>query len=282
MFSLLYKLKMELNEKIDKSIKLLKSIKSDEIELCYSGGKDSDVILELAKLSGIPYRAIYKKTTIDPPGTIKHCRSNGIEIHEPRIRFFDLIRQRGFPTMRCRFCCDELKEYKILDDAIQGIRRCESVSRMKRYKEPIICRIYGSKVNRVNVILPILEWTDKDVKDFVKMQNIQCHPLYYTNGIFNVKKRLGCRACPLQSDKGLSDFKEHPTLVKLWLKAGQEWWDKPRDKDINCKAKFNSIYDLFVHNIFFSDYESFSIAKDGMFGNLDCKQALEKYFNIEL
>ncbi len=273
---------MELNEKIDRSIKLLKSIKSDEIELCYSGGKDSDVILELAKLADIPYRAIYKKTTIDPSGTIKHCRDNGVEIHEPKTRFFDLIKERGFPTMRCRFCCDELKEYKVLDNAIQGIRRCESVKRMKRYKEPIICRIYGSKENHVNVVLPILEWTDKDVEGFVKMQHIQCHPLYYVNGLFDVKKRLGCRSCPLQSDKGLSDFKENPNLVKAWIKAGAVWWDKPREKEIRSKKKFDSIYDLFVHNIFFNSYESFSIAKDGMFGSIDCKKFLENYFNIEL
>lgn len=273
---------MELNKKIDRSIRLLKSVKCDEMELCYSGGKDSDVILELAKLADISYRAIYKKTTIDPPGTIKHCRDNGVEIHEPKIRFFDLIKRRGFPTRRCRFCCDELKEYKILDNAIQGIRRCESVQRTKNYKEPIVCRIYGSKANHVNVILPILEWTDKDVSDFVKMQNIRCHPLYYVNGIFDVKKRLGCLGCPLQADNGLSDFKENPMLVKAWIKAGQEWWDRPRAKEIRSKTKFESIYDLFAHNIFFEDYDAFADAKNGMFGRVDYKQELEKYFNIEL
>lgn len=272
---------MELNEKIDRSIKLLKSIKSDEIELCYSGGKDSDVILELAKLADIPYRAIYKKTTIDPAGTIKHCRENGVEVREPQIRFFDLIKQSGFPTRRARFCCEDLKEYKILDNAIQGIRRCESVKRMKMYKEPIVCRIYGSKKNHVNVILPTLEWTDKDVVGFVAMQNIQCHPLYYVNGYFDVKKRLGCLGCPLQADNGLSDFKKHPLLVKAWINAGQEWWDKPREKPPRCHVKFESIYDLFVHNIFFDSYDSFSIAKEGVFGKMDCKDALERYFKIE-
>lgn len=80
---------MELNQKIDNSIRLLRSIKSDEIELCYSGGKDSDVVLELARIANIPYRAIYKKTTIDPAGTIQHCRENGVEIHEPKIRFLN-------------------------------------------------------------------------------------------------------------------------------------------------------------------------------------------------
>lgn len=51
---------MELIEKTDRSIKLLKPIKSDEIEFCHSGGKDSNLILELAKFANIPYRAIYK------------------------------------------------------------------------------------------------------------------------------------------------------------------------------------------------------------------------------
>lgn len=41
------------------------------LEIAYSGGKDSDVILELARMSGVKFRAIYKNTTIDPPWN--HC-----------------------------------------------------------------------------------------------------------------------------------------------------------------------------------------------------------------
>lgn len=132
-----------------------------------------------------------------------------------------------------------------MDNAIQGIRRCESVKRMKRYKEPIVCRIYGNKKNHVNVVLPILEWTDRDISDFIAMQNIQCHPLYYdANGHFNVKKRLGCRGCPLQADNGLSDFKETPNLVKAWINAGQEWWDNHE------RSRQNAILSLRVFTIY--------------------------------
>ena len=54
---------MDLNRKIELAIKLLQSIPQDgPIELSYSGGKDSDVILELAKMAGIPFEAIYKNT----------------------------------------------------------------------------------------------------------------------------------------------------------------------------------------------------------------------------
>ncbi len=130
----------ELKKKVDFAIKLLQSIPLDSgpIEVSYSGGKDSDVILELAKMAGIPYRAIYKNTTIDPPGTIKHCKSKGVEILKPTINFFDLVKKKGVPTRRARFCCEVLKEYKVLDRAIQGIRRSESVKRAKRYNEPEI------------------------------------------------------------------------------------------------------------------------------------------------
>ena len=47
-------------------------------------------------------------------------------------------------------------------------------------------------------------------------------------------------------------------------------------------SKFESIYDLFVHNVFYDTYEDFYIAKNSMFGKLDCKKFLEEYFKIEL
>lgn len=136
----------QLQRKVDRAIKLLQSTcKDQQVELSYSGGKDSDVILELAKMAGINYRAIYKCTTIDPPGTIKHCLDNGVEIIRPKISFLQIIEKKGFPTRRARFCCECLKEYKVMDKAIQGIRCSESTKRAKYYKEPTMCRTYGSK-----------------------------------------------------------------------------------------------------------------------------------------
>ena len=59
---------MELHDKIQHAVKLIRTFaKGKVVEVCYSGGKDSDVILELAKMAGVKYRAIYKNTTIDPP-----------------------------------------------------------------------------------------------------------------------------------------------------------------------------------------------------------------------
>ena len=62
-------------KKINFALKLLKSIpeisEDNPVEVAISGGKDSDVILQLAKEAGIPYRAIHKCTTIDPPGNYR-------------------------------------------------------------------------------------------------------------------------------------------------------------------------------------------------------------------
>lgn len=120
----------QLQRKIDASIKLLRSIQaahqSEMIEVAYSGGKDSDVILQLAKEAGINYEAIYKNTTIDPPGTIKHAEEMGVEIIYPKKTFFQLIEENGLPSRFSRHCCRYLKEYKILDKSVIGVRREES------------------------------------------------------------------------------------------------------------------------------------------------------------
>lgn len=276
----------ELQKKIDQAIKLLRQIPLKEgecVEVSYSGGKDSDVILWLAKEAGIPYRAIYKNTTIDPAGTIKHAKEMGAEIIQPKESFYQIIKRKGFPTRRARFCCSELKEYKVLDKAIQGIRTSESTARAKRYKEPQICRFYGSKKNHVQTFLPILSWTDKDVADFVADRKIQCHSLYYDNGVFNPKHRLGCMGCPMASDNGLSEFEKHPKLVRAWVKAGQEYLDT--HPHVNANKKFKNAYEMFVHNVFFHTYEEFRLAtQGGLFENEipDCKEFLENYFKIKL
>ena len=177
----------QLQKKIEQSIRLLQSVQKrydGEIELAYSGGKDSDVILQLAKEAGIRYRAIYKNTTIDPPGTIAHVKEMGVEIIRPKENFFQLIAKKGFPNRFSRFCCEVLKEYKILDKTVIGVRKAESRARKERYNEPTECRYYGSKKeeNHVEQIYPILEWTDEDVRDFILDRGLNLAPLYYDTG----------------------------------------------------------------------------------------------------
>ena len=270
------------------------------IEVSYSGGKDSDVILALTKMAGIPYRAIYKNTTIDPPGTVKHCKDNGVEVMMPKARFFDLIAANGFPTRFVRHCCRVLKEYKVLDNAIHGIRTAESTKRAARYKdytqlddtmlfpeevaalqtkEPIVCRNY-SKSEHVNVYLPILDWNDKDVADFVNAHGIECHPLYYQSGTFNVKCRVGCIGCPQASDNGIANFKQYPKMAKQWIMAGQRFLDT--HPDTITARRFKDGYQFFAAHLFDSLETFEAVTHASLFGKEDWKQRLEDYFKIEL
>lgn len=177
----------ELQTKIDRSIRLLQSVQkgyNGEIEVAYSGGKDSDVILQLAKEAGIRYRAIYKNATIDPPGTIAHVKRMGVEIRRPKNTFFQIIAKKGLPNRFTRFCCSELKEYKILDKSIIGVRKEESAKRNKLYNEPTACHWYGKKTeeNHVEHIYPILDWTREDILAYIEDRKIQLAPIYYESG----------------------------------------------------------------------------------------------------
>ena len=274
----------ELEKKVGQAVKLLQvcyKAAGEPLQVAYSGGKDSDVILELAKMSGIMYRAIYKNTTIDPPGTIKHVMENEVEIRRPKESFFSLMSKNGYPSRMMRFCCAILKEYKILDNCVMGIRRCESVKRSKRYSEPTECR--GSGKNHVNAIYPILDWSDEDELEFIKERGIKLHPLYYReDGSIDITKRLGCMCCPMAYyKKRLQEFKKYPGMVKAYLRCGNEFLKShPESK---TAKRFSDVYEFFVADIFYKNYKDFVKAKGGMFDDKpDYKKLIEDYFHISL
>ena len=276
-------MRKELQKKVDFAIKLLRSIPQDgDIELSFSSGKDSDVILELAKMAGIPYRAIYKNTTIDPAGSIAHAKEMGAEVIRPKKSFFQLVSEHGYPSRYARFCCSFLKEYKVCDRAIQGIRRSESRNRAERYKEPEMCRVYSAK-EKVKVYLPILEWTDEDVAEFIKERNIKCHPLYYRGGQFDVTQRLGCVGCPLQSrKKRIQEFKDNPKMLKAWIRAGQKYFLSDKYQKGKSYFKFKDAFESMGYQLYCDNIEQFKEKTYGMFGDFDWKEFLQKEFKIDM
>ena len=277
----------QLQKKVKQSIKLLQSVQKrydGEIEIAYSGGKDSDVILQLAKEAGIKYRAIYKNTTIDPPGTLGHVRGMGVEILRAKTSFFQLVAQKGFPSRFSRFCCEKLKEYKVLDKSVIGVRKAESRAREERYNEPTQCRYYGAKTekNHVELIYPILEWTDEDVRDFIIDRKLKLAPIYYNSGgQIDVSKRLGCMCCPLASrHKRIIEFQKYPKIAKAYLRAGQQFMETHPDSKA-CQ-RFSNVYEWFTRDVFFSSNADWNKVSTGLFGKPDFKKFLEDKFGIDL
>lgn len=278
----------ELQTKIDHAVRLIQSAAFPDgspVEVAYSGGKDSDVILELTRMAGIPFRAIYKNTTIDPPGTIRHALEQGAEMLKPSKTFFQLLEENGMPNRWQRHCCRQLKEYKVLERSIQGIRKCESTKRNEQYNEPTECRIYGrgSKKQTAEAFYPILNWTDEDVVEFINERRIKVHPLYYReDGTIDPKRRLGCMCCPLAYYKKRIDyFRRYPNMVKAYCRAAQKY--RKAHPDVETVKKYADVFEWFTREVFFEKQNSWEDHKTVVqFTPPHYQEFLEKYFNIRL
>lgn len=119
--------------------------------ICYSGGKDSDVLLHLAMgcLKPDEYEVLNSHTTVDAPETVYHIREvfaklksmgvkTRIDYHEDekghRTTMWNLIPQKSMPPTRLvRYCCSELKESGTPNKlAALGVRGGESFKRQGR------------------------------------------------------------------------------------------------------------------------------------------------------
>lgn len=163
-----------------------------------------------------------------------------------------------------------------------GVRRAESVKRSSIYKEPIECRFYGSKIERVEAVYPLLEWSDRDVACYIESRGIKVHNLYYKeDGCIDPKRRLGCMCCPLQGRmKRIESFKKFPGMVKLYIKAGHAYLlSHPNTK---TTENYIDVYEWFYRDVFCSSQSDIVMIRNGFFGVPDYKDFLMNFFGVEL
>lgn len=81
--------KMDLEHKAIERIKMASEMSlhhyGQPLVCTYSGGKDSDVMLELFKRSGVPFEVHNSHTTVDAPQTVYHIRKKFKELEENGI-----------------------------------------------------------------------------------------------------------------------------------------------------------------------------------------------------
>ena len=197
-------------------------ISSDGYYLAYSGGKDSDVILHLAKRAGIKFTAHHNLTTVDPPECVYHIRTHPeVEIHKPKITMWELIRKKGMPPRRqARYCCEVLKEGGGTGHIIlTGVRWGESNRRSKRQMSEAC---YRDKTKRF--LHPIIDWKTTDVWDYIRENRIEYCKLY-DEGF----TRIGCVLCPMSRDTK-RQIVRWPKIARAWEKAVKATWNPDSNK----------------------------------------------------
>lgn len=265
------------DDKLKQAIRLVKSAASvHPYAIAFSGGKDSCLLRYIAKEANINAPLYYCSTTIDPPGTIAFCQRMGANILRPQYSFLQLVERKGLPSMFRRYCCEFLKEQYISDYLMLGVRRAESIKRSQRYCTFEAVRQY-SKSKITLQLLPIVFFSDYDVEYIINDKQIECHPLYYdSNGSFCVSRRLGCIGCPLASDRGVSDYKQYPILLRQVIKRLIKYHQsKGRTKDF--------AYLDIVRQLFYSNHGEYKFQQtfNGLFST-DPKAFVEQQFNISL
>lgn len=214
-----------------------------------SGGKDSAVCRELVRRSGVPYELIHNLTTADAPETIYYIREHFRQAEEEgvpctinypfykgkRVTMWSLIPQKKIPPTRLvRYCCEVLKEQSGTNRFLTtGVRWAESKKRKEgRGIYESFARERGKKIilNNDNddkrqlfescrlrskhICNPIIDWSDHDVWDYIRLEKIPVNPLY-DMGFF----RVGCIGCPMVGRSRYREFALYPTYERAYKKA---------------------------------------------------------------
>lgn len=185
-----------------------------QFNVCFSGGKDSQVMLHLFERAGVPFHAVYNVTTIDHPANVNFIRKYypQVEFIHPPLNFWQLIeKKKTMPTMFRRFCCEHLKEYYGNGIVAVGVRREES---RKRANYGIFERKYRGKQRGSWLFRPIIDWLEWEVWQYIEDNGLPVNPCY------EFGRRVGCMVCPFAPTKQLiAVFNEFPNLKKKMLKA---------------------------------------------------------------
>lgn len=147
-----------LEEKIKRSKEILKLASEmskyyyhKPLIITYSGGKDSDVMLQLARecLGKDDFEVLNSHTTLDAPETVYYIRDKFAELEKEGVKatvnyprkkdgsynsIWRLIEEKGAPPTRImRYCCAELKEKTTPNRFVAvGVRSAESAGRKGR------------------------------------------------------------------------------------------------------------------------------------------------------
>ncbi|QYZ77945.1 phosphoadenosine phosphosulfate reductase [Methanofollis formosanus] len=192
----------------------------------FSGGKDSTVVLELARRAGID-EVYYVNTGVEFPETVAFVKECGIEkvLHGPD--FWSELKKYGLPRKDDRWCCERLKLQPVKEwleregpcVTVQGNRWYESFSRSTL--PPVVENPFNPRQLNIS---PVRNWRALEVFLYLWWRQVPYNPLY-EEGF----ERVGCWLCPAMLESEAARTRElHPELVSRWEKHLNAWAKKER------------------------------------------------------
>jgi phosphoadenosine phosphosulfate reductase len=209
-----------------------------EIAVGFSGGKDSQVVYDLCKKSGIKFTAYFShsfesKTTLS---FIREYYPDVVWRRNTKEGFFENIRKNHvglLPTVECAYCCTDYKHNEKNSDAcsIVGVRREESKTRSKRkvfeaknkttikrnsalFSEYFTENCTGSGATSIIQLKPIVDWTENEVYEYLSINKIPLNPEYETF------TRVGCVICPKANfDSNVKSLMKYPKLINAVISS---------------------------------------------------------------
>lgn len=187
-----------------------------ELVINFSGGKDSCAMLSYLciKYPDIKKHVVFADTGWEHPGTEDWCRKIverfGLELYVVRNPNKTLLtmaeNRKKFPGMQQRQCTSDLKRGPIetwirrnVKDKVVinclGIRSEESTGRAKQKK--LIRSKQSNSKRTIWTWLPIKDWKETEVFNYLALKEIPLHPVY------KYLRRFSCRVCIFMTEHDL-------------------------------------------------------------------------------
>lgn len=244
-----------LNELESEAIYILREVAGqfERPALLFSGGKDSICLVHLAlkafRPGKLPFPLVHIDTGHNFPEAIEFRDNLAIKLDEKLIVRYviDTIKEKKlqdgkgkFPSrngLQTHTLLDVIQEFEF-DACIGGARRDEEKARAKerifsvrdefgqwdpKKQRPELWNIFNGKINKgENVrVFPISNWTELDVWNYIKRENIELPSIYFTHE----------RECILTENGQLMNVNEFVSVDE-------------KDNVVNAKVRYRTVGDM--------------------------------------